>query len=114
MELKYFTVGVDTFTGRLEKEADMNNKYCNLGEFFNQELEKKSKSDEKLEKSNEIVSDDGKAKYSISTYKQLADEYLTLASTCHDCVIDINSNVEAAINYEGPSPDEICLVSAAR
>jgi magnesium-transporting ATPase (P-type) len=40
--------------------------------------------------------------------------YFTLLATCHECVVETKGENSSIIEYEGPSPDEICLVSAAR
>ena len=60
-----------------------------------------------------ISGGDGK-KYQISNNKQLIREFLLLLSTCHDCMVNISKEDKNVLNYEGPSPDEVCLVSAAR
>ena len=56
----------------------------------------------------------GSSGYEITSRKQLTDEFLTLLSSCHDCMVDISKEDKRILHYEGPSPDEICLVSAAR
>lgn len=44
--------------------------------------------------------------------KELAEEYLTVLSVAHEVVADTNKKGEKI--YQGPSPDEITLVDAAR
>lgn len=39
-------------------------------------------------------------------------ETLILLATCHECVLEEND--DGSFNYQGPSPDEIALVDAAR
>lgn len=113
MELKYFTIGNSTYEGILEIKGPDTSKYSDVGEFYDERIDKALQNNSQLAKSYEIVSDDGLDSYRISTERELVDEYLTLASTCHDCVIEITDDAEI-INYEGPSPDEICLVTAAK
>ena len=49
---------------------------------------------------------------SFSNLKDLADEYLTVLATAHEVVAD--KNKEGKTIYQGPSPDEITLVDAAK
>lgn len=39
-------------------------------------------------------------------------ENLLLLATCHECVLEMLE--DGSFNYQGPSPDEIALVDAAR
>ena len=51
--------------------------------------------------------------FSITTQKELMEEYLMVLSTCHECIIDSEKN-DGMVRYQGPSPDEITLVDTAR
>lgn len=42
----------------------------------------------------------------------LANEYFTLLSTAHECLVE-KDEATGQLNYQGPSPDEITLVDAA-
>ena len=41
----------------------------------------------------------------------LVNEYFSLLSLCHDCVLEIDDRGQ---RYEGESPDEIALVQTAK
>ncbi|CAD8070330.1 unnamed protein product [Paramecium sonneborni] len=51
-------------------------------------------------------------KYLIRNQGDLVKENLMLLATCHECVLELQD--DGTFNYQGPSPDEIALVDAAR
>lgn len=48
----------------------------------------------------------------LTTIKDLSNEYMKALSMAHEVVADTDKNGEKI--YQGPSPDEITLVDAAR
>ncbi|CAK77311.1 unnamed protein product (macronuclear) [Paramecium tetraurelia] len=50
--------------------------------------------------------------YLIRNQGDLVKENLMLLATCHECVLEFQD--DGTFNYQGPSPDEIALVDAAR
>lgn len=54
----------------------------------------------------------GGSSVNFSNLKDLAEEYLLLLSTAHEVVAE--KDKEGKVVYQGPSPDEITLVDAAR
>ncbi len=65
---------------------------------------------------NEAVSPNiqvkGGSTISFSSLKDLAEEYLLALATAHEVVAE--KNKEGKVFYQGPSPDEITLVDAAK
>ncbi|KAL4486127.1 hypothetical protein ABPG72_012180 [Tetrahymena utriculariae] len=61
----------------------------------------------------QLKSEDGKSSYIIKTQRDLACEYWKLLGTAHECIIQRDKETNE-IDYQGPSPDEITLVDAAR
>ena len=55
----------------------------------------------------------GDTVFEILNQKELVYEMLQMMSTCHECIIEKQSE-NAYIHYQGQSPDEIALVDAAR
>lgn len=89
MELKHLMIGHSIYGGKLTKKDNLNNVYSNLNEFYDRKLRdtlidtKPDKLDIKLKYGNGET-------YLIKDTKQLAAEFVTLLSTCHDCMVDIN------------------------
>jgi len=53
--------------------------------------------------------------YKINSQSALCFEFFKMLSTCHECVVDSDKNTDYnMLRYQGPSPDEITLVDAAR
>ena len=51
--------------------------------------------------------------FTLKNMRDLAVEYFKLLSTCHECLLDSQTN-NSMLRYQGPSPDEIALVDTAR
>lgn len=51
--------------------------------------------------------------FTLRDMRDLAIEYFKLLSTCHECLLDSQTN-NSMLRYQGPSPDEIALVDTAR
>ena len=46
--------------------------------------------------------------------QHLMQEFMLSLSLCHDCILEPDKESPENFNYQGPSPDEITLVDAAR
>ena len=68
--------------------------------------------DKKLPNPIVITQRNGQQVLTFNSYKQLAEEYLLLLGTAHECVVEEDKNKN--LIYQGPSPDEITLVDAAK
>ena len=51
----------------------------------------------------------GKSVFSLNNLAEIARHFLMTISLCHECIIESNG-----VSYQGPSPDEVTLVDAAR
>jgi phospholipid-transporting ATPase len=60
----------------------------------------------------DIVSLDAKILRPMKSQYDIANEYLTLLATAHECLVEKDAETDE-LNYQGPSPDEITLVDAA-
>ena len=52
--------------------------------------------------------------YTVDCMADLIQEFMLDLSLCHDCILEKDKNNPDNFYYQGPSPDEITLVDAAR
>lgn len=89
MELKHLMIGDGIYGGKLKKKDALNNVYSNLDEFYDRRL-RETLTDTKSAKLDIQLSYGKGESYAISSEQQLANEFVTLLATCHDCMVDIN------------------------
>ncbi|EGR27708.1 phospholipid-translocating p-type flippase family protein, putative [Ichthyophthirius multifiliis] len=109
MEFNKSVIGTELYQGQIEK---MNVKF----KFHSQSLSnllKLNNPHNNYDVNLNLVSNDNKVKFTIKSQKDLAFEYWKLLSCAHECIISENKET-GDIDYQGPSPDEITLVDAAR
>ncbi|EGR32202.1 phospholipid-translocating p-type flippase family protein, putative [Ichthyophthirius multifiliis] len=83
-------------------------------EFKNQELQFLLENKEgDFAQSLILKSEDEKQNYVLNFQNELAYEYFQLISCTHECVIQKDTENKTNVEYQGPSPDEIALVSTA-
>ena len=56
----------------------------------------------------------GEVIYSTEHTSDLVKDFMLSLSLCHDCILEYDKTDEDNFYYQGPSPDEITLVDAAR
>jgi len=89
MELKYLTIGTQTYSGRLTSKTEKNNLYANMNEYYDPKI-RSALEGENPENFQIVLNGADGIRYTISSKKQIVREYMTLLSTCHDCMVDIN------------------------
>lgn len=62
----------------------------------------------------EFSDDSGRVLYRCDHVQDLMQEFMLSLSLCHDCILEQDKEHPDRFNYQGPSPDEITLVDAAR
>lgn len=86
----------------------------NVKGYYDEELNRlvKGNGDSRLPRPLVVTQRNGQQALTFNTYKQLAEEYLLALGCAHECVVEEDKHKN--LIYQGPSPDEITLVDAAK
>jgi phospholipid-transporting ATPase len=101
MVLKTITIGAETYTGTLGEVTEGHNKFSKKNEFFSSELKKDlwMSSPKRFPVPFVVNGLDESVSFPILDQTQLAQEFMSIISTCHDCVVHIDKENKDVIKY---------------